>query len=167
MKNRVLTVGIVLALIIAIAIPATVFANGTNTDTTEITGSIVEAEITVTAPGDIAFGMFHVGNNTQHASDGTLTITFNSRGGSWQVTAKDESANDGYMMQADNTTALNSKVLISKDGSTYATADVGLNYTGTGNSSLPFWATQNIVGNETVGNYSITITFTGGLALPD
>lgn len=160
MKNRILTLGIVLAVIAAIAAPAAVVANGINTTT--VTGSIVEATVTVTAPSAIAFGMFVVGDNPgQSATNGTVVITANSRNASavnWQVIAQDL-ANGGYMKSG--ATPLNSKLQISKNGSTYAAADVGLNYTGTGTGTLPFWAKQNIVGNEIAGSYNITITFTG------
>ena len=165
MKKGILMLGIVLAVMSALVIPGAVIANGAP-PTTSVTGSIVEATVTVTAPSAIAFGTFVVGDNIQQSTtDGSVAITANSRNSAnvhWQVTAQDL-ANGGYMKTG--ATPLNSKLLISKDGSSYAAADTGLTYTGTGPGSnvLPLWAKQNITGNETVGSYSITITFTGGV----
>jgi hypothetical protein len=163
-KKGILMLGIVLAVIAAISVPAAVFAIG-SINTTLVTGSIVEATVTVTAPSAIAFGMFVVGDNIQQSTtDGTVVVTANSRNGAnvhWQVAAND-TANGGFMKTG--ATPLNSKLLISKDGSSYANADTpGITYTGTGAGTLPFWAKQNITGNETVGSYSITITFTGSV----
>jgi hypothetical protein len=163
-KKGILLLGIVLAVIAAISVPAAVFAIG-SINTTLVTGSIVEATVTVTAPSAIAFGMFVVGDNIQQSTtDGTVVVTANSRNGAnvhWQVAAND-TANGGFMKTG--ATPLNSKLLISKDGSSYANADTpGITYTGTGAGTLPFWAKQNITGNETVGSYSITITFTGSV----
>jgi len=166
MKKGILMLGIVLAVMAALVIPGGVIAGAPVGNTTAVTGSIVEATVTVTAPSAIAFGTFVVGDNIQQSTtDGSVAITANSRNSAnvhWQVTAQDL-ANGGYMKTG--ATPLNSKLLISKDGSSYAAADTGLTYTGTGPGSnvLPLWAKQNITGNETVGSYSITITFTGGV----
>jgi hypothetical protein len=162
MKNKILTLGIVLALITAIVIPAGVLANGLNT--TSVSGTIVEANITVVAPSAIAFGNFVYGDNIkQSTTNGTVTVVPGSRNPSavnWQVTAND-TANGGYMKNGG--TPLNSMLLISGNGTGYANAVPGITYTGTGNGTLPFWVKQNITGNETAGSYSIVITFTGGV----
>lgn len=159
--KRILTLGIVLALMAALVIPGAVIADS---PTTQVTGQIGEAEILVTAPGTISFGQFVVGDNIAHSvNNGTVAVTSNSRNETevtWQVTAAD-ATNGGFMKNG--ATPLNSKLEISKEGTTYAVADTGVIYTGNGNGTLPFWAKQNIVGNETVGEYSITITFTGQL----
>jgi hypothetical protein len=166
MKKGILMLGIVLAVMAVTAISGGVAA-GSVGNTTAVTGSIVEATVTVTAPSAIAFGNFVYGDNIQQsATNGSVAITANSRNSAnvhWQVTAAD-SDNGGYMKTG--STPLNSKLLISKDGSNYFNADTpGLTYTGTGPGSnvLALWAKQNITGNETVGSYSITITFTGGV----
>jgi hypothetical protein len=160
--KRILTLGIVLALMAALVIPAAVIAAPGNT--TEVTGSIVEAEITVAAPSAIAFGNFVYGNNTQQsATNGTVTVTPGSRNTPdvpWTVTAKDET-NGGYMK--DGATQLTNKLQISKEGTTYAVADTGIVYGGTGNGEFKFYARQNVVNGDAVGTYSITITFTGEL----
>jgi hypothetical protein len=160
--KRILTLGIVLALMAALVIPGAVIANGT--PTTQVTGTIVEAQLTVAAPSAIAFGNFFYGNNTQQsATNGTVAVTPGSRNTPdvpWLVTAKDN-ANGGYM--GSGTHNLTNPLQISKDGSTYAVAGTGITYTGNGNGTLPFWAKQNVVNSDPVGNYNITITFTGQL----
>jgi hypothetical protein len=160
--KKILTLGIVLALMAALVIPATAIA--APGDTTEVTGTIVEAEITVAAPSAIAFGNFVYGDNTeQSATNGTVTVTPGSRNTPdvpWQVTAAD-ATNGGFMK--DGTTPLTNKLEISKDGSTYAVADTGVVYGGTGDDEFEFYAKQNVVNDDSVGTYSITITFTGQL----
>jgi hypothetical protein len=161
--KRILTLGIVLALMAALVIPGAVIANGA--PTTQVTGNIVEAELTVAAPSAIAFGNFVYGNNTQQSAiNGTVTVTPGSRNTPdvpWLVTAKDET-NGGYM--GSGTHNLTNKLQISKDGSTYPdAAPTGVTYSGNGNGVLPFWANQNVVNSDPVGNYTITITFTGQL----
>jgi hypothetical protein len=165
MTKRMLIVSVVLALVAGMIIPAAVIANGT--PTTTVTGNIVEAELTVAAPSAIAFGNFFYGNNTQQsATNGTVTVTPGSRNTPdvpWLVTAKDEKVTDpGYMTSGGN--KLFNKLQISKDGSTYPdAAPTGVTYSGNGNGVLPFWAKQNVVNSDPVGNYTITITFTGQL----
>jgi hypothetical protein len=160
--KRILTLGIVLVLMAALVIPGGVVAGAPAGPTTEVTGSIVEAEITVAAPSAIAFGNFVFGDNIgQSATNGTVSVTPASRNATavpWQVTAAD-ATNGGFMKNG--ATPLTNKLQISKNGSTYAVADTGITYTGNGNGTLPFWAKQNIAGNEAVGAYTITITFTG------
>jgi len=162
--KRILTLGIVLALMAALVIPGAVIANGS--PTTDVTGNIVEATITITAPSAIAFGDFVFGDNIeQSATNGTVVVTANSRNVTavpWQVAAKDNT-NGGFMKNG--ATPLTNKLQISKDGSAYAVADTGISYTGNGDGPLPFWAKQNIAGAETVGAYTITITFTGGVTV--
>ncbi|MGA2671018.1 MAG: hypothetical protein ABSF21_06365, partial [Dehalococcoidia bacterium] len=71
MKKGILMLGIVLALMAVTAISGGVAA-GSVGNTTLVTGSIVEATVTVTAPSAIAFGMFVVGDNIQQSTtDGT------------------------------------------------------------------------------------------------
>ena len=158
--KRILTLGIVLALMAALLIPAMVIAVP---PATEVTGSIVEATITIAAPSAIGFGNFTFGDNEkQSATNGTVTVTPGSRNTPdvpWTVTAND-TANGGFMKNG--ATPLASKLQIKGTGS-YANADTGITYTGTGNGVLPFWAKQNVVNSDPVGTYSITITFTGQL----
>jgi hypothetical protein len=163
--KRILTLGIVLALMAALVIPGAVIANGAP-PTTDVTGTIVEAEVTVTSPSAIAFGNFVFGDNIkQSTTDGAINVTAGSRDEPnvpWKVTANEDSG-DGYM--SDNGNLLTNELEISEDGSTWELADPGngLLYTGTGNSTFAFHAKQVIAGDEEPGAYSITITFTGEL----
>jgi hypothetical protein len=127
-----------------------------------VSGGGSSATIEVTPPSALAFGNFTVGNNTQQSAT-KLTVVVTDTPTSWTVTAKDQNVGSetGYMLSG--ATQLTSKLQISKDSSTWADANVGITYNGTaaGNYTLPFWARQNIVGNETAGSYNITIVFTG------
>jgi hypothetical protein len=165
--KRILTLGIVLVLMAALVIPGGVVAGVPAGPTTEVTGNITEATITITAPSAIAFGNFVFGDNIgQSATDGTVTVTPASRNGTavpWSVTAAD-ATNGGFMMNG--ATPLLSKLQISKVNSGYTDADTGITYTGNGNGTLPFWAKQNIAGSEATGAYTITITFTGAVVIP-
>jgi hypothetical protein len=148
---------------------------GTKTSTsTQVTGvtslsdfvlgeAAAPSTITVTAPSTIDFGTLVWSpdgelNKKQSGTSGTVTVTLGGSATGWQVTAKNVT---GYM-KAGNTTLAN-KLQISKDGSSWAYADVGITYNGTGagNYTLPFWAKQVINTNEVVGAYSIIIEFTG------
>jgi hypothetical protein len=126
---------------------------------TWVAAAPVPSTITVTAPSAIDFGTLTWGDNiNSSATNGTVTVTLGGSATGWQVTAKNVT---GYM-KAGNTTLAN-KLQISKDGSSWAYADVGITYNGTaaGNYTLPFWVKQAINTNEVVGAYSIIITFTG------
>jgi hypothetical protein len=167
MTKRMLTVAVAVALVAAMAIPAVAVAVPANT--TDVTGSIAEATIEITAPTPIAFGMLEWGENTEQSTTGLLvTVTANSRnpdgtgGVYWDVNAKDET-NGGYMQQTD-TTALQNKLQIGEDGLSWTAADVGITYDGYGavtGGEFDFYAEQTIDSDaEEVGDYSITITFT-------
>jgi hypothetical protein len=126
---------------------------------TWVAAAPVPSTITVTAPSAIAFATLVWGDNVKSSvTNGTVTVTLGGSATGWQVTAKNVT---GYM-KAGNTTLAN-KLQISKDGSAWAYADVGITYNGTaaGNYTLPFWAKQVINTNEVVGAYSIIIEFTG------
>ncbi|MGA2671017.1 MAG: C1 family peptidase [Dehalococcoidia bacterium] len=127
-----------------------------------VSGGGPSATIEVTAPSAMAFGNFTVGNNTQQSAT-NLTVVVTGTPTSWTVTAKDQNVGSGTGYMLSGATQLTSKLQISNDNSTWADADSGITYNGTGagNYTLPLWAKQNIVGNETVGSYNITIVFTG------
>jgi hypothetical protein len=150
---------------------------GTKTSTsTQVTGvtslsdfvlgeAAAPSTITVTAPSAIDFGTLVWSpdgelNKKQSGTSGNVTVTLGGSATGWQVMAKNVT---GYM-KTGNTTLAN-KLQISKDGSSWAYADIGIIYTGTGagNYTLPFWAKQVINTNEVVGAYSIIIEFTGGI----
>jgi hypothetical protein len=118
--------------------------------------------IEVAAPSVIDFGMLVWGTNQNSSTtNGTVTFTLGTDSPTgWEVTANNNVT--GYM-KAGNTTLAN-RLEISGNGTTWASANVGIIYEGpasNGTYPLPFWAKQVINQNEAVGNYSIIITFTG------
>jgi hypothetical protein len=118
--------------------------------------------IEVAAPSVIDFGMLVWGTNQNSSTtNGTVTFTLGTDSPTgWEVTANNNVT--GYM-KAGNTTLAN-RLEISGNGTTWASANVGIIYEGpasNGTYPLPFWAKQVINTNEAVGNYTITITFTG------
>jgi hypothetical protein len=148
---------------------------GTKTSTsTQVTGvtslsdfvlgeAAAPSTITVTAPSTIDFGTLVWSpdgelNKKQSGTSGNVTVTLGGSATGWQVMAKNVT---GYM-KTGNTTLAN-KLQISKDGSSWAYADIGITYNGnsSGTYQLPFWAKQVINATEVVGAYSIIIEFTG------
>jgi spore coat protein U-like protein len=167
MKKRMLTLGIVLALVAAMIIPAAVTADTGNTD---VTGGIVGATITITAPPAINLGMLAWGDNTGN-STGSVSVTANSRNPSqsnWQVSAVDQkSPNTGYMVKSGPTPLASGMLQISPDNSSWASANTTITWTGntSGTHNIPFYVKQAINQVEAAGNYSITITFTASITL--
>jgi len=167
MKKRILILGVVLALVTAMIIPAAVVADTGNTD---VTGNIVAATITITAPPAINLGILTWGDNTGN-STGSVSVTANSRNPSqsnWQVSAIDaKPSNTGYMVKSGSTPLASGKLQISPDNSSWNTADTAITWTGnmSGTHSIPFYVKQTINQVEVAGNYSITITFTASITL--
>jgi hypothetical protein len=167
MTKRMLILGVVLALVAGMIIPAAVLAAPGNT--TDVTGNIVGATITISAPSPINLGMLVWGDNTGN-STGSVNITPNSRNPSqsdWQVTAVDaKTPNKGYMTKT-GPVALGNELAISPDNSTWNSADTTATWTGntSGTHSIPFYVKQTISAVEATGNYTITITFTASITL--
>ena len=162
MKKRILLVGVVLALVATLAVPAVALAGSTGTTT--VTGTQANI-IEVTAPSAISFGTFIVGSNSkQSTTDGTVTCNKTS----WHVDAKD--LVNGGVMKTSGDVALAGKLTISNNGGTYAAADTGIisggNPTyGENPTTLPFYVKQNVLASDKAGAYTITITFTGVIDL--
>jgi hypothetical protein len=137
-----------------------------NTVTVTVTYTVTLPSITVTAPSPIAFGPFSRTNVASSLTDGTVTVT--GAFTSWSVFAVAVPSiitqPAGYMMNG--STALTDQLQISGDGTNWSPAGTGITYTGaTTPGSLPLWASQNIERGDAVGNYTITITFSGTLTL--
>jgi hypothetical protein len=168
MSKRMLILGVVLALVAGMIIPAAVLAAPLNT--TDVTGSITAANITITAPGPISLGMLVWGDNKGN-STGSVFVTASSWDPTnvpYEVTAIDEKGtNTGYMV--DGGSPLQSgELLISPDNwSTSEEADTEIVWDGTGQGShnVPFYVNQVIDEYETPGEYSITITFTAEITV--
>jgi hypothetical protein len=159
--KKIITLGMVLALLAAFALPIAALAS--DTDSVPVSGTVVAAKIDVTAPTFAGFTTFGPGENKiASGPDGSVTVTNNSQSPSgWTVTAKDIT-NGGYMLQPSIAYLVN-KLYISPDNwSSWATADVGVSWINT--STLPTWLSQTVVNADPAGTYSITIVYTGSLS---
>jgi hypothetical protein len=170
LKKRILTLGVCLALMAALIIPSTVFAD--SSDSTTVGGTFASATIEVTAPGAIDFETFVYGVNSGSSDTaGSVTVTANSQNATgWQVTAKDanQSTNTGKMI-ADTTPLTNVLTICDVLEGTYENASTGITYSDTGlgggGDELPFFAKQDITGSDSEGTYSITIEFSGSVTV--
>ena len=153
MKNRILVLGMVLALVAALAVPVVALAGSTGTTTVSGTQA---AAIEVTAPSAIGFGTFSIGlNSKQSTTAGTVVCNKTS----WHVTAKDEKTENAGLMTFDGNKLAGKLQINSQESGTYPTADSGITYTDT--TTLPFYVKQNVLAIDKAGAYTITITFTG------
>lgn len=164
--KRILTLGIVLALMAALVIPAAVIANGG--DTTDVTGSIAGATISLTAPDPIGLGMLVWGDNKGN-STGSVNVTaysWNPDDLDFSVSAVDEKVADtGYMTDTSDNPLASGKLLISPDDWTsQAEADTAIEWEWTGENEgehdFTLYVNQVIDAVEEAGDYTITITFT-------
>jgi len=136
-------------------------------NSTDVVVNAIPTVIEVAAPSPIDFGMLVWGTNQKFsATNGTVNFTLGTDNPTgWEVTAVDaKTPNKGYMTKTGPTPLASGKLEISANGTTWAYADTGITYAGgatNGTYPLPFWAKQVISTVEAVGNYSITITFTG------
>jgi hypothetical protein len=129
---------------------------GTATKTGGFT--VAAPSISVSAPSNFSLGaLVRGGANTMQAPDGLVTTNSDN----WQVTATGSTSHGGKMWNGSaSPTAL---LQFSKDGSLWDTADSTLTYTQAGGTTLSLWVQQPIDADDPVGNYSITITFTGSV----
>ncbi len=175
MKSRPLKLGMVFVLVAAMAVPAAVLAD----DTTDVTGEIRGAEITVTAPDEIDLEVLQWGENPGQ-SEGSVTVAANSWGPGdleFTLTAIDEGITDpkdgtaGHMRFYDDVgnewVKLSTKLLISPDDDDWKEADLMIRWDWSGESpgTYPFTLHVNqwIDTVEQPGDYEITITFTASL----
>ena len=157
MKKRILLVGVVLALVATLAVPAVALAGSTGTTT--VTGTQANI-IEVTAPSAISFGTFSIGLNSGHS---TTNGAMECNGTTWHVTAKDEKTENAGLMTFDGNKLAGKLQINSQESGTYLTADSGITYTDT--TTLPFYVKQNVAASDKAGAYTITITFTGVIDL--
>ena len=168
MTKRMLIMGVVLALVAGMIIPAAVLAVPPNT--TDVTGSITEATISITAPPAIGLGTLVWGDNKGNSS-GSVNVTANSWDPvnvPWRVTAVDEKVTDtGYMTDTSDNPLQSGELQISSNNSTWSDADAQIQWTGTGQGAhgIPFYVNQIIDEYEDAGSYSITITFTAEITV--
>ncbi|MBA7558104.1 hypothetical protein ES705_50894 [subsurface metagenome] len=167
MKKRILTLGIVLALVMAMVIPTAVLAQ----DTSIGTGTIEVASVEIIPPGPFGFGTFAFGDdNKVAATDGEVIISPGSQnptGMTCTVTAKDQNEVVGKMIELGDV-ALTDELLISADAAiSYEVASVGVTYPDIVDGLFTFDASQVITAADTTaGEYTITIVFTAVINLP-
>ncbi|MBI2859725.1 MAG: S8 family serine peptidase [Chloroflexi bacterium] len=119
----------------------------------------VNAFITISAPSPISLGLMAAGGTTLGSSAVPGTVSTNAA--SWQVVAVDaKSTYKGYMVKAP-TTPLGNKFQIGASGASYVAADTPITYVST--TALPLYVKQLVGQNDSGGNYTITITFTGSV----
>jgi hypothetical protein len=153
-KKRILILGMVLALVAALAVPIVALAG--NTGTTTVSGTQASV-IEVTAPTTISFGAFSIGvNSGQSATNGTVACN----GTTWSVTAKDLKVSDAGLMTSGANKLAGKLQISSQESSGYAAADTGITYE-SNPTTIPFYVKQNVAASDKAGAYTITITFTG------
>jgi hypothetical protein len=135
------------------------------TDTATGAFTVIEANITITAPVVAALGDMVRGQTVTATASTPGSVTTNAD--NWQVTAKDLTTadpNKGYMVKT-GPSRLTNYFQISRQSTTVglANADTGITYDQSTNAdkNFPFYISQVIDASEIPGNYSITITFTG------
>jgi len=154
MKKKILTLGMVLALVAVLVVPGAVLA------TTEVTGNVIEG-YTFTPPSAIALGDMTPGTTAAGSStDGSLVG--NDPAG-YTVTGIDEKGTDtGCMVSGANVLA--SRHEISDEDATYVPADTAKTFVDTGvptDVAVSLYVHQYVGYADTVATgYSITITFT-------
>lgn len=156
MKKRILTLGAVLALVMALVVPSTVLAT-----TTDVTGN-VKSGYTFTPPSAISLGDMVPKPEPYTASSTDGSLTGNNQYG-YKVTSKDtKTENTGFMVSGTN--VLSTKLQISNENTNYVNADIEktfLDTAGPTDTTFSLWVSQLVKGTDTVAdNYTITITFT-------
>ena len=158
MKKRILTLGVVLALVAVLAVPGAVLA------TTEVTGNVTEG-YTFAAPSPIDLGNMTPGTTATGSSidEDAGSLEGNNPTG-YTVKAKDDKTPDtGYMVSGGNVLATEFQMQ-DKDSVWCNASAVGttfLDVGAAGSYSFPFNVRQYVTYGDTVATgYTITITFT-------
>ena len=153
MKKKILTLGMVLALVSVLVAPGAVLA------TTEVTGTVIEG-YTFSAPDAIGLGDMTPGTPKTGNSAGSLEG--NNPDGYTVKGIDDKGSNTGYMVSG--TDALTNMLQMGPDAgvaNTAATETTFLTTGGPGSDSVPFYVSQEVTYDDLVqSGYTITITFT-------
>ncbi len=164
MKKRILTLGMVLALVSVLVMPTAALAT-----TTDVTGDVVEG-YTFTAPTAIPLGSMTPGTTASGSStDGSL-VGNDPDGYTVTGTDKNTEVTAGYMLiMGDGTMAapnyiLGSRHEISDEDASYVPADTAKTFVDTSgptNVAVSLYVIQDVSYADPVDTgYSITITFT-------
>jgi len=169
MKKTILTLGMVLALVAVLLVPAVVIAQGT----TPVEGEIKEPSITVTPPDAIDLGTLvwdETGDINIDSNEGSVILD----AGSWNPSNLDfrvSAAGDqgGYMQADGGAKTLANMLEIQFDDEGWAAADVPRDRVWAEDSegvhTFDFHVRQKITSNEDPGDYSIIITFTAEVGI--
>lgn len=151
--KKILFIGLVL-LALLLVLPGAVSA--AEADIVTVSGSITGyIDVSVTAES-LGFGAMTVAGSPYTQS---TPITVTSSFPSWGVDVT--GTNSGYMTAG--STPLATAFLLGKDGSGYQTLPITDYMTGSaGATTATVNARQSVVVADPVGNYAITVTFTGG-----
>jgi hypothetical protein len=115
------------------------------------------------------FGVFHPGENTIGPGGGSVTVTnYSQSPTSWTVHAINNDASGGYMRVggAGGSPWLSTRLRIGFDSNAWQWANDGDSWvSGPASGSFDFYARQDVTNTDSVGIYSIVITFTASLSL--
>lgn len=159
MKKKILILGVILALVMALVIPASVALAKI---TTEVGLVVNEAwTITVEAPSDITLTPVRQGQTATGFSETAGLVETNAD--IWSVTAIGR--DDGGHMTFGVGGTLTEPFQIGKVDGTYTDADPGITYTqdDVGGTSLPFYVSQVTTTADGAYTYSIVINFTASV----
>ena len=168
MKKKILALGIVVALVAALAIPMAALAQPPEEDTTEVSGNVT-AGILLTAPSPINLGMMVLGDNSGSTSDNgsvgsnnpdglTVTVHSNSSDG----TMAGVSGNLTNPLMVDTGWGAVEIFAMPIDDSPQPC----LFYPMEGGAPIHLSVSQWIVPEDVAGVYSIILTYTAYLNFP-
>ena len=157
MKKKILTLGMVLALVAVLVVPGAVLA----TDTTEVTGTVTQG-YTFTAPSTVPLGSMAPSATPYKANSAGGRLDGNNAAG-YTVTGIDEKGTDtGCMVSGVN--VLTNKLKISNADASYVDADTAktfLDTSGVTGADISLYVSQLVTYlDPTATGYSIIITLT-------
>lgn len=159
MRKKILTLGMVLVLVSALALPGAVMAQ-TQTLTTEVTGS-VPSEITFTAPNSVGLGSMAPGD-TPHVAHSTGGKVIGNHAAGYTVTGVDaKTPNKGKMTSNGN--ALANTLQIGPAPGELGPANEAqefLSTVGPTDEDFELHVSQLVTLADPSGDYTIIITFT-------
>lgn len=125
--------------------------------------TVIVSSFSIAAPSAISLGGMIKGQTAKGHSTTVGTVTTNSS--NWIVVAKDSSAagTKGHMLKS-GPSSLQTQMRIGNSlsaCSTNAGDSLGLGYTQNGGASIPFYVEQDVLSDDAIGAYSITVAFTG------
>ena len=146
--GKCLVISFLLALVLSLSLPAVPTSANPGTE--------------LSPPSPISLGTFTTGDNTGNSAGEVVT----DKAG-WSLSATDQNTTaetKGYMLLADNSTAPDAKLQISKEGSSYIAADGTLTYYDANGpvdtTQISLYVKQAITALDPPGAYSLTVKYT-------